>query len=745
MIATRAYSLYLGFAWGAITVLAMVASSNVFAQEKAEPQAAAWNFVFRVVDYDEVVLKNATIKTEVNEKSDIHQQLPNGDFRITFDSKPKHLSLHCESDGKTPINVTWRENEIRESSEEVFVVTLPTPKPIGGRIEDEDGAPIEGATVYVLASRDRRRLHPAIRDYPCQTDAQGRWSCPVTPPDLWDISIRLEHPDYISDATYGGTVRDVSTGWLQASPHVAVMRKGTTVSGKVTGPDGKPVFNAAVLQGRSRFGTHYPETETDKDGNFAFTNCAEGKMVLTVLAKDLAPELIEIDVVEDFVEPGPLSVVELANCCSDVDVELTLGKTLTIKVVDPDGNPVPNARIQVVTWRGNRSLGDAELPSRTDKHGVLEWKNAPEDALKCHVSAKGFLNLRGVEFTAREEPYIINLVRSLVFKGTVVEAETGKSIENFKVVPQLSNLGHPAQPMHSQAIDGRDGKYELEISYAGLRRPEKSHSILIEANGYAPQVSTAFKSDQGEVKFDFKMVKAPGISGTVVSESGLPVKGAVVVLSTPRNFVTINRGRMLNLNYQPSTRTAEDGGFSLVSRKGKWRLCVCHDLGFATVESGDFEVGQTLKLLPWSVVAGKDLKSVGSQTPVTIALSSPAQAWLSQSGVAIAQYATVNSEGDFEFNRVAPGFTYFIERLDSTQKRLAAPGRYTGRGKTEAGARHQILLGQPGRKVIGELKFDGRRIQAFGFARARVQRPEYPEGFDQWDEARRSQWQEQWS
>ena len=202
---------------------------------------------------------------------------------------------------------------------------------------------------------------------------------------------------------------------------------------------------------------------------------------------------------------------------------------------------------------------------------------------------------------------------------------------------------------------------------------------------------------------------------------------------------------MLNLNYQPSTRTAEDGGFSLVSRKGKWRLCVCHDLGFATVESGDFEVGQTLKLLPWSVVAGKDLKSVGSQTPVTIALSSPAQAWLSQSGVAIAQYATVNSEGDFEFNRVAPGFTYFIERLDSTQKRLAAPGRYTGRGKTEAGARHQILLGQPGRKVIGELKFDGRRIQAFGFARARVQRPEYPEGFDQWDEARRSQWQEQWS
>ena len=93
MIARRANNLNFGFSLAAIAVLAMIATPNVCGQEETEPQAAAWSFVFRVVDEDGVTLKDVTIKTKLDKTSNSHQQLPNGDLQIALDSKPKYLSL----------------------------------------------------------------------------------------------------------------------------------------------------------------------------------------------------------------------------------------------------------------------------------------------------------------------------------------------------------------------------------------------------------------------------------------------------------------------------------------------------------------------------------------------------------------------------------------------------------------------------------------------------------------------------
>ena len=268
MIARFANNLCQSFTLAIITILAMIPTHNSFGQEETASEPT-WSFVFRVVDDDGTRIKAATIKTRVNKTSDSHEQLPNGDYRITSDSTPKYLRLRCKSEGKTPIKASWGENDLPESSTEPFVVTLPTSRATGGRILDQEGNPIEGATVYLLAANDGERLRPAIYDFPCKTDAEGKWTCAVTPPNVQDLWIRLEHPDYISDQTYGETVQNASIEDLQAFSHVAVMRKGTTVSGTVTDPDGAPVANAAVFQGSDRFGSHYPETKTDKAGNFA--------------------------------------------------------------------------------------------------------------------------------------------------------------------------------------------------------------------------------------------------------------------------------------------------------------------------------------------------------------------------------------------------------------------------------------------------------------------------------------------
>jgi len=116
----------LGFVFAAIMVLAIATSPNIFGQQEKDSNPT-WSFVFRVVDDQGVIIKDATIKTRVNKTSNSHVLLPNGDFRITFDSKPKFLSLRLKSEGKTPINVAWRENEIPKKSAGPFVVTLPNP------------------------------------------------------------------------------------------------------------------------------------------------------------------------------------------------------------------------------------------------------------------------------------------------------------------------------------------------------------------------------------------------------------------------------------------------------------------------------------------------------------------------------------------------------------------------------------------------------------------------------------------
>ena len=177
----------------------------------------------------------------------------------------------------------------------------------------------------------------------------------------------------------------------------------------------------------------------------------------------------------------------------------------------------------------------------------------------------------------------------------------------------------------------------------------------------------------------------------------------------------------------------------MVPAIGRWTLVVCHDLGFATVNAEKFRPGQELKLMPWAIIAGKDLKSAGSKTPLKLQLSAAGT-----KGYAITQSATTNPNGDFEFAKVAPGFVYSLESVVQLSRR-ASKNKPIGRISAKAGSRHQILLGQQGRRVFGKLDFEGQRLESAGFAQAKLKRPETPEGFGDWDQARQQEWKTNWN
>jgi len=446
-------------------------------------------------------------------------------------------------------------------------------------------------------------------------------------------------------------------------------------------------------------------------------------MVLTVVAKDFAPELVQIAVGKDL----PKSV----------ELKLDRGKRLSIQVVDSHGDPIPEAEIVIRGWKDHSSLYDTNLPSRADKDGLFVWENAPKEAVKCDVRASGFEKHGWVDFTADDEPVVVKLFRPLIARGSVIDGKTNKPIERFTMISQHHDTSGRVSAKRLTTIEGKDGRYELNFP-----EPRGTHSIRIKVDGYAPQTSAVFQRGQGEVTFDFKLSQSFGVEGKVVSPDGLPVVGATVAL-TEKKFqaVRLNDGRIENLDDFVTDSTGTDGDFYLISPKKAWKVYVCHELGFARINGTFFETGHELKLSPWASIKGNDLKSYEDETSVEIKLVG-----VEKADLRLKQQTTTNSDGEYEISKVVPGIQYVVERrvtnLDS-DRQFKQPRQVTSRINLAAGA--HVLLGQPGRKVVGKVTFEGWRRNLNGYAKAKARLPRYPKGFDDWDVARQQKWKSNWS
>jgi len=129
---------------------------------------------------------------------------------------------------------------------------------IGGIVRNEQGEPVPGAKVTLQASSSgydasSREWSALNRDqFPVLTDGKGVWRCGFAPADLSEITIHVEHSEYAltygvtEDRNYVHETQIVPKGALLAGSAVVVLSPGFPISGRITGPDGQPVANAAV-------------------------------------------------------------------------------------------------------------------------------------------------------------------------------------------------------------------------------------------------------------------------------------------------------------------------------------------------------------------------------------------------------------------------------------------------------------------------------------------------------------------
>jgi hypothetical protein len=125
-----------------------------------------------------------------------------------------------------------------------------------------------------------------------------------------------------------------------------------------------------------------------------------------------------------------------------------------------------------------------------------------------------------------------------------------------------------------------DGRYRFELTQ------ERHYRLRVEAEGYMPAVSRVFKPykpDKGRVTYDFKLKKAPPLTGTVLGPDGKPLADAEVILATNVLYVEHRQMPSQFLICNRMVRTDAAGRFVLPPEVQPFYLVVLHREGHAKV------------------------------------------------------------------------------------------------------------------------------------------------------------------
>jgi protocatechuate 3,4-dioxygenase beta subunit len=389
--------------------------------ETNKPKTTEGTMQVRVLGPDGKSIAGAKILTSVWTKEPVkHNQDyvcdDNGESVVDLPKTLDILRLWARKDGFVPLFAHWEQYD-PEPIPKQFTFKLTKGTTIGGLVKNEDGQPIVDAKIEVSCStpdgQEKRTLVNrwlAEEDGALTTDAQGRWTLNNVPKgDDLNVSIRLTHPDYVSDMTWGGMqgIQNVTLASLREQKGTIVMYRGISVTGTVTNPDGKPVAGAVLAWGDDPYAQTSSilsrlEVRSDEKGVYKIPPLPPLTMTLTVMAEGWAPDLRKISITRE----NPR-----------VDFQLKPGKKLRLKFIDGAGKPIPQVYVGIEGWRGYKSLYnevhpnvlDSKIPRQADKNGVYEWTWAPSDEVLYGFGKEGYEAIESREVTADGAEHVIRM------------------------------------------------------------------------------------------------------------------------------------------------------------------------------------------------------------------------------------------------------------------------------------------------------------------------------------------------
>ena len=648
------------------------------------------------------------------------------------DLETRYIQIEVTKETFVPMEVRFRrdEGEVHIKIPSRYTLSFDPGTPMGGFVQNEEGWPIEGASVRLHVpqrqeSGTEREQVILAREREVRTDANGFWRCEAMPTDLDEVWIRLAHPDYVDDESYGTTAKP-SIEELHGMKAVAVMTRGVIISGKVVDSDEQPIEGAEVARGSSRYVAEYPSTRTDAEGQFEFGHVRPGETVLTVQAQGYAPELKDITAHEDM---GP------------VEFELGPARTIRGRVLDLEDKPVQGVWVVADTWRGHRSI---RWRSETNSGGYFEWNEAPADEVLFDLGKEGYMYVREVPMSAEIDEHVIVMHPPLRVSGTVVDADSNEPIKNFNVLPGMTWEGREQVYWERRrAIEFTNGRYEHMFT-----SPYDGHLIRVEADGYMPGISRVFYSDEGDVVFDFALERGEGLSGVVYLADGKPAEGAEVILCTPSKGAHIQNGRNTQKRESVFVETGADGEFSFPAQTEPYILVVLHDEGYAQATDEEFAAEPNIVIAPWGRVEG--VVRIGSDFGAgeTVSLHYESAYEDNRPRVYHSCNAVADVNGYFVMDRLPPGDARLGRQIRLGSMRSTTS--HAVRVQVKAGETTVVTIGGTGRPIVGRAVVPADYNEPIEWTRAHSSlgtprpQPPYPDNFQTMTREERLEWIVNW-
>jgi hypothetical protein len=445
-----------------------------------------------------------------------------------------------------PAYVAWSRDVVRVApgAIEAQDVILTRAAVLTGRIVDERGLPIEGATGRLTSAGvgGRRAFFAMIQgDNAFRSGRDGSFSATrLVPGDGQTLTV--QHPDYEA-RTIGGLSLQPS-GPARVS---VVLRSGLSARGVVKDERGQPIAGAEVelnreMRFQSRGGQAQfafiggpgsrPRKETGADGRFEFKGLAAGDYTLTVNKKGYGRERVD-----------PVKVAE-GKASEPIEVVVRPGASISGYVRDKAGNGAPGYRVSArpagAGARGPMAGPFGGGPSTEEATGpdgafVIEGVNAGE-SYELQVFGESGLGPRKAGISAPADGVELVVDGRGRIRGMALDAETGRPLRDFEVTYEPSReggmvfrFGGPGGrgrgPGTPTAFHADDGAFTLDDVAAG------KWDVQVRSAGYETGRVAAVSVEEGATVegIDVRLSRGGVISGRVVdARSAKPVRDATV-------------------------------------------------------------------------------------------------------------------------------------------------------------------------------------------------------------------------
>jgi hypothetical protein len=574
---------------------------------------------------------------------------------------------------------------------------------IGGLIEDQTGKGVSGVQIFVNFPQRLWGAHIPVEDFPIITDAQGHWTADFVPGDAEYIHLELIHSNYV---------------WEQGQPSRESLMQGRAVltmeailalQGRVLNPEGQPVPGATVLRGQ-QWGIMGLDSgndiTTDTNGWFHFPADKPGNILVAAFAPRFGPVIKN---------------VELAPASPPVELTLTVPHTRKIRVTDEDGKPLPNLKVQASQWQ---TVQYPPWEFKTDADGRIVMTNAPADEIQMDFLAPHRMGLRFYRITASETEQVVQLGPELRLHGKVTDARTGKPVPSFQVIAgwprqvfnngQLTNQGAEwGNDFQKKSFHG--GAYDWTFEEPVLGGTDKPYDFLlrVDAGGYAPAVSRAFKATEKDAEFDFQLAAPSYINGSIHFADGSPAAGASIYLVNQAWDLNAQNGKIQNMRHLPVLTTEADGSFKLMEQQAPPMLVVWHENGFATMDFTNFLKTNQIILTKWGGIEGTLWRGNHLAVHERVALSFEPELrkvdnrhTTTKPQVFYSYETTTDESGHFVFDKVPPGAAA-VTRVEA----IPRPNRYgLPLGDVWAGCRLLVVKVPEGETVTVKARGSGRTV-----------------------------------